>query len=59
MPLEDNTKPAQCQTPMNDIIIYALCGISAALSIASIIISVRGRRNNGRDEKKDDHLDGG
>lgn len=37
----------------NDIIIYVLCGVSAALSIASIIISIRGRRKNGRDKKKD------
>lgn len=44
-----------------DKIIYILCGVSAILSICSIIINVRGRRKNagGEAEKKDDHLDGG
>lgn len=30
-----------------------LCGISITLSVVSIVISVRGRRKNGRDKKKD------
>lgn len=29
-------------------IIYILCGVSAVLSICSITISIRGRRQNGR-----------
>lgn len=52
MPSKDNMKNAQCQIVM-DAIIYILCGISATLSIISIVISVKGRRNNGRGKKKD------
>ncbi len=63
MPSKDNTRRAQCQmgTQYQDaerrasnVIIYILCGVSAALSVCSIIISIRGRRSNGRgkDEKE-------
>ena len=52
LPSKDTMKRAQCQTTM-DAIIYVLCAVSATLSIISIIISVRGRRNNGRGKKKD------
>lgn len=52
MPSKDTMKRAQCQTTM-DAIIYVLCAVSATLSIISIIISVRGRRNNGQGKKKD------
>lgn len=52
MPLKDNTKNAQCQIVMETVIII-LCGVSATLSVISIIISVKGRRKNGGDKKKD------
>ena len=34
-------------------LVYILCGRSITLSVVSIVISVRGRRKNGRDKKKD------
>ncbi len=52
MLLKDTTGNAQCQIIM-DVIIIVLCGISAALSVISIVISVKGRRRNGRGKEKD------
>ena len=50
--LQDNTKNAQCQTTMTTII-YILCGVSITLSVISIIISIKGRQDRGREKKKD------
>lgn len=40
-----------------DKIIYILCGVSATLSICSIIITIRGRRKNGDGKSKEENKD--
>ena len=52
MLLQNTTREAQCQMTMNAII-YILCAVSAILSVCSIVINIRRRRNNGNRKKKD------
>ena len=48
-PPKDNTNKAYCQIRMA---VYVLCTISAALSIAAIVLTLKGRRHHGRSKKK-------